>query len=276
MRWGCGSFGEGHYISPHDAVAGNGGNNASHRELVVTGPSGSGWGLGFTGPTQVKEPAIFAWQNANPDVSLVTIDVPGDGRIHVASRATDNGDGTWHYEYAIQNVNSHRAVRSLSVPFDGCASNATFGSPGYHSGEPFSNAAWVMTIDSAGVSWSTDDEATDPDANAIRWGTLYNFGFDSPLGPTTVNADVRLFRSGSPGSVQAAVFAPASLCPADCAPAGGNGFVNVDDLFAVINGISTQDLTCDVAPVRRDCSVGNLVVNFDDVIGVVNAFGACP
>jgi hypothetical protein len=64
------------------------------------------------------------------------------------------------------------------------------------------------------------------------------------------------------------------LCIEDIAPAGGNGIVNVDDLLAVINawGACGDPKNCpaDVVPVG-----GNGVVNVDDLLAVINAWGPC-
>ncbi|MEM7229606.1 MAG: S8 family serine peptidase [Planctomycetota bacterium] len=70
-------------------------------------------------------------------------------------------------------------------------------------------------------------------------------------------------------------------CHADCAPLGpggsiGNGLVNIDDLIAVINAFGSSEARCDIAPTNVDGTVGNGLVNIDDVIAVINAFGACP
>lgn len=59
-------------------------------------------------------------------------------------------------------------------------------------------------------------------------------------------------------------------CPWDCAPPGGNDEINFDDLIAVVNAISTQDLDCDVAPDNEDGTFGNGVITFDDLIAVIN------
>jgi hypothetical protein len=67
-------------------------------------------------------------------------------------------------------------------------------------------------------------------------------------------------------------------CPADIAPVGGNGVVNVDDLLVTIatwgangnpQGPRPQG---DVAPLPN----GNCMVNVDDLLGVINGWGACP
>jgi hypothetical protein len=70
-------------------------------------------------------------------------------------------------------------------------------------------------------------------------------------------------------------------CPADCAPDNGNGSfgnatVNIDDLLAVINAFGAPGGPCDVAPDNGDGTFGNGTVNIDDLLVVVNAFGDCP
>ncbi|MEM7228577.1 MAG: hypothetical protein AAF432_07155 [Planctomycetota bacterium] len=74
---------------------------------------------------------------------------------------------------------------------------------------------------------------------------------------------------------------PSSPCAADCAPDNGdgsfgNGLVNIDDLLAVINAFGQTDGRCDLAPDNGDGTFGNGIVNIDDVLGVINAFGDCP
>ena len=57
------------------------------------------------------------------------------------------------------------------------------------------------------MTWSTETFATNQNANAIRFGTLYNFRFDADQPPQTVNATVGYFKTGSPMMV--AIQAPA-------------------------------------------------------------------
>jgi len=65
-------------------------------------------------------------------------------------------------------------------------------------------------------------------------------------------------------------------CPTDCAPTGGNGIVNIDDLLAIVNAFGGSGPACDVAPDNGDGTFGNGIVNIDDLLAVVNAFGDCP
>ncbi|MEM7228416.1 MAG: di-heme oxidoredictase family protein [Planctomycetota bacterium] len=69
-------------------------------------------------------------------------------------------------------------------------------------------------------------------------------------------------------------------CAADCTPDNGdgtfgNGVVNIDDVLAVINAFGSADSRCDVAPQFIDGTFGNGIVNIDDVLAVINNFGPC-
>ncbi len=203
-------FIEGQYVTAADALAGNGNNNASHRQVTVDGE----FDLDVAGDTVREQAAMLAWPAVDPGVGVSFADVAGDGRFILASRATQAG-GLWRYEYALYNLNSHRSANRFSVPMtpDTVVGTTGFHDVDYHSGEPFDGTDWPAVVDSPGgtVSWSTDDFATDPNANALRWGTLYNYRFDAALPPATVNVEIGLFRPGSPVSITAASVGPAGV-----------------------------------------------------------------
>ncbi|NIQ29784.1 MAG: hypothetical protein GTN89_05295, partial [Acidobacteria bacterium] len=50
-----------------------------------------------------------------------------------------------------------------------------------HSDSPYDNTDWIgyHDVENSRVIWETDDFAVNPDANALRWGTMYNFWFDA-------------------------------------------------------------------------------------------------
>lgn len=50
--------------------------------------------------------------------------------------------------------------------------------------------------------WESESFAQNPNANAVRWGTMYNIRFDSNQPPQLVNATVGFFKTGSPITVQ--------------------------------------------------------------------------
>ncbi|MEM7228566.1 MAG: hypothetical protein AAF432_07095 [Planctomycetota bacterium] len=103
---------------------------------------------------------------------------------------------------------------------------------------------------------------------------LNQSGSTNDLWPFDINRDPRF--AGMNFDIGAAEFQgnPAD-CPADCAPLGGNGQVNVDDLVAVLLGFGTSG-PCDIVPLTPDGTIGDGVIIIDDVIAVVNNFGPCP
>ncbi len=228
-------FVEGQYVSSDDSAAGKKNNNASYRRVTVSGPN---FDVSVAGSTVRQQPAIRAWSAFDTGVSLANIDVPGDGRFVAANKVTDLGNGTWSYEYAIQNLTSNRAAMTFTVPLpaSGNVTGIDFHDVDYHSGEPYSSTDWIGSV--AGpptnrfVFWTTSSFATDPDANALRWGTLYNFRFVMDRPPTTGTTLLRLFFPGTPDEVGWSNSIPSScnndgscdpeedscLCPGDCGP----------------------------------------------------------
>jgi len=186
------------HVHVDDAAAGAALNNASHRQVVV-GAFNDGWNLTFNDLTVVGLPAIHAWQQHDPEVHLATVDVDADGRFIAASRAHDNGDGTWSYEYAVMNFNSDRSARSFTV---GVPRGAVVTSTGqtivnHHSGEPYSTDPWTIAVTDDSVTWTTSAHADDENANALRWGTMFSFRLVTDAPPRMGSAQIGLFKPGS-------------------------------------------------------------------------------
>ncbi|MDZ4756435.1 MAG: hypothetical protein SGJ11_18330, partial [Phycisphaerae bacterium] len=239
-------FGEGHYIATDDAAAGNANNNASYRRMLVGTLTGGSYNLSFTGGTIQETNAIEAWKThglglnqADPDVFIAPIDVEGDGRLILGYKASDNGDGTWHYEYAVYNMYSNRAARSFSVPVpDGVVlTNVDQHLVNHHSGEPYSTAAWTFSNERGVATWSTQTFAQNPNANALRWGTMFNFRFDANTPPAQVAATIGLFKAGPAADPTVSTLGPSSTCAAadlDC-----DGVVNGADLAILLGAWGT-------------------------------------
>jgi hypothetical protein len=196
---------EGQYIAPDDAVASNGLNNASYRPVTV-GASPT-YTLSFSAATVEGVSAIAAWPIADPTVELINADIPSSSpaeRFQVARQVTDLGGGSWHYEYAVRNHNSDRSAGSFSVQFSGptTITNVGFRDIDHHSGEPYATTDWAAdTAVPNTVTWSTDDFATDPNANAMRWATMFSFWFDADRAPSGgIQHTLGLFKPGSPAS----------------------------------------------------------------------------
>ncbi len=202
-------YAEGHYVAPDDAAAGNQNNNTSWRPITV-GSFSSGWSLTLSGATTRRQPAIRAWQAADPAVVLTN--VQADGLFIVGSRATNNGNGTWHYEYAAYNMNSDRAANQFSVPVGAgiTVTNIGFKDVHHHSGEPYATTDWTAVQSGGAVTWSTQTFAQNANANAIRWGTLYNFRFDANVAPQSGNVTLTYFKPGSPTAASVAAEVPSA------------------------------------------------------------------
>ncbi len=123
-----------------------------------------------------------------------------DGRCYVHYKIADLGAGQYGYEYAIFNLDMDRGLQSFSVPIppNVTVSNADGHYVASH-GEGLSNAPWDIAIGVDSITFSCDNYATDPNANALRWGTLYNFRFEADAGADYVTATFGLFKPGPVG-----------------------------------------------------------------------------
>ncbi|MBK8268593.1 MAG: PQQ-dependent sugar dehydrogenase [Planctomycetes bacterium] len=225
-------FAECQYVAYDDAQSGNQNNNASYRQITVTG-SGNDRTFGVTGNTQRGEAGIRAWQDQDATVTEVNVQVPNDGLYIVAAKATDLGNGFYHYEYAIQNLNSDRGADGFSVPVSPAATvqNVGFHDVDYHSNDGVGNVArdgtdWNPTVGGGQVTWRMVDVGVN--SNALRWGTIYNFRFDANVTPVSANATINIYADGTPNLVEAAVPTPGgSLILLDC---NGNGIDDAEDI----------------------------------------------
>jgi hypothetical protein len=274
-------FADAHYVTADDAQWNNGLNNTTYCQVSMTTAVGT---VPLVGGSHPMSPGIEAWKDQDPSVSLVTADYVDTSiqnrnitaRFWVGAKATDNGNGTWHYEYAVYNHNASRNGGTFTVPVGPGATvtNIGFHAPASHSGEPFSNAAWTSSVSAAGVTFSTDSYATNANANAIRWGTLYTFRFDCDLGPAPGAASIGLFSPGSPSSVTASGV-PLPLIP-HCYPNCDNSTtgpaLNVGDFTCFLSRFTGGDMYANC-----DNSTTPPVLNVADFTCYLSRFAAgCP
>ncbi|MEA2880331.1 MAG: hypothetical protein QOF14_5527 [Hyphomicrobiales bacterium] len=192
-------FIEGHYIAADDAAAGNGSNNVSHMEVSITRDANGTLIITNTAPgphpTVREVPSIRAW----PYAEFSTHSAQDDGRITVAHKVTRITRTKYRYEYAVYNMNSERGVQSFSIPV-GNALISNIGSSAVLShGETIENDSWQSAAANGRVTWSTKTFQQSENANAIRWGTTYNFWFDAEAEPTSADATLARFKPG-PGA----------------------------------------------------------------------------
>jgi hypothetical protein len=242
----------------------------------------------FSGTTHRQEAALNAWKVQDPSVTLVTVpgaETSGASRYVLAYKTTDNGNGTWHYEYALYNMNSDNSARSFSVPVGAgvTLSNVGFHDVGYRNGDGPGNSNydgtdWPSTESGGSVTWSTDSFATNASANALRWSTTMNFRFDATTPPLTGNISVGLFKVPGLGPIVIQADVPGigsdpavSFCsgdgslPTTCpcvapntvpSPSGapGHGCANSFDLNGAI--LSVSGTTTPLDTVQFSCIVG--------------------
>ncbi len=226
-------FVTGNYIAPGEqGFPGNDDNNISYRAINVS-PSGGSYNITLTGSTVRQSTALDAWQAEIPEVEIQTVHV--DGLIQIATHVIDLG-GLWQYEYAIFNANSDRSVGEFTVVLNGgtVLTSTGFHDVDYHSGEPYTNASWATTVSGTDVNWATESFAANEDANALRWGALYNFRFVSTSAPSPGSAVISMFKPGTPDSVTINVPVPSGT---------GGGTAPVSDLACSTTGVDTVDLS---------------------------------
>ena len=211
-------FAEADYISPTEytwcqAHPGqcNMYNNVSYRPFTVSGGPTT-FTFGAAGLTVRMQPAIQTWASTGATVAQVEPDPGNDGIWFMGYKVTNPSAGVWHYEYALSNQNLDRAIQSFSVPVGGAhISNIGFHAPpqepawpndGTFNNQGYSSTPWAVDQSGGSITWSTETFATNQNANAIRFGTLYNFRFDADQPPQTANATVGYFKTGSPMTVE--------------------------------------------------------------------------
>jgi len=187
-------------------------NNASYRPFTVSGGP-TNFTFGAAGSTVRMQPAIQAWAATGSTVNQIEPDPGNDGIWFMGYKVTNPSAGVWHYEYALYNQNLDRAIQSFSVPIGAGVnvSNIGFHAPPQEPGFPhdgtqgdagYSITPWDVDQQTSSITWSTETFATNQNANAIRFGTLYNFRFDADQPPQTTNATVGFFKTGSPMTVE--------------------------------------------------------------------------
>ena len=240
------------YVVAHDD--GNHMNSIAWEPVTISGAPGGTWTFGLGGSGTVIGPAIMAWPGAT--VTTIPDILVDDGRVFVAAKATDNGDGTWRYEYAIYNHDLDRGVGFFSVPLDRATTVSDTGFAAVEShDEPFSNDPWPVTVEPDRVTWATESFGQDLDANPIRWGTLYNFWFDADTPPADTTVTLGLFKPGDPDSMSGPTVGP--LIPGIAGDVNGDGVVGITDFLALLAAWGPC-ADCDDCPADfdGDCAVG--------------------
>ena len=177
-------------------------NNASYRQFSVSGGPAF-FNFSPVSSTVRMQPAIMAWTGAA--VHQLEPDPGNDGIWFMGYKVTNPTPEVYHYEYAVYNQNLDRSIQSFSVPLGAGAnlSNIGFHAPpqepgwandGTFNNQGYSSMPWVVTQTSDSITWNSETFAQNQNANAIRWGTMYNFRFDADQPPGRYERDSRILQ----------------------------------------------------------------------------------
>ena len=223
------------YVISHDDIDHE--NSVGYKTVDIAGRSGSTWNVSVPPGDAAEGTALWDWFGATFTV-LPAGELQDDGRAYLKTRVTDNGDGTWHYEYALFNLDIARAIGSFRVPVgpDVELTNLGFHAVRSHD-EGFDNEPWDVARTDGHLVWTTtpyDDGST---SNPLRWGTMYNFRFDASTPPVDSTVGVDMFLPGDIlGHTGEAKAPSSSQSPRPLfkrADADGNGTVELSDALVV-------------------------------------------
>ncbi|HET6644975.1 MAG TPA: hypothetical protein VFG65_05700 [Fimbriimonadales bacterium] len=176
---------EAYYVSENDVDRFN---NLAWRPCTVSW-SGSHWNFSPT-QGQTQGPRVETWGDVTP---APRAQPESEGFFLVGVEVTSLGGGMYHYEYAGYNHTSQREARAFRVPLP---AGAVVQNIGFHDVDSDPSNDWRSTVDSQGITFSTDTYESNPDANSLKWYTLYNFRFDTNVAPVNTYATLGLFRPG--------------------------------------------------------------------------------
>ncbi len=241
-------------------------NNASSRQIQFS-PS---LAPSYVEPAQREVSALVAWAAMDDQVHVAQDLFFDDGAFYLASRAYDNGDGTWLYVYALHNQNNHRGARAFQMDLgSGTVTDTGFSSPFYHSGDgvdgvTIPNEPWAYSFVDENARWETSTFDENPNANALRWGAVNTFWFTSTREPISSSADITFFKPGAGGDTSEMGVIKPRMCLGDIDNGGTVNFGDLNQVLATF-GLLGEDL---VADTNNDG-----VVNFADLNNVLAEFG---
>ena len=260
------------YVLGHDD--GDHMNSIAREPVAITsGAPGGTWVFNLSGNNTSLGPAIQSWPGAT--VTSIPANPVSDGRVFLAYKITVNPNGSTHYEYAIYNHDMDRGIGSFSLPrtVNSIIDTASFSAVFSHD-DIYTNDDWSITINSTTLSWATEPFNINPVSNPVRWGTMYNFWFDSNAAAASTTATLGAFKPGTPSQYTGAAQGPVGALrkPGDV---NSDNVVNAADLLGVINhwgpcpSPAPGNCPYDVAP----APAGDGVMNAADLLLIINNWG---
>ncbi|MBL8756419.1 MAG: hypothetical protein JNK15_24205, partial [Planctomycetes bacterium] len=185
-----------HLVHQGEALAARGDNLLSRRTTPAW--NGSAWTFTDEVAAPIHGSILQRWPGAELNEGRNGDD---DGRFVVGCVVTPLGNGQWHYEYALHNVDSDRGASTLRIPIDAAATASNFT---FRDLDTLSFNNWPAARVGNELVWSPGILA-----NPLNWNTIYNFGFDANVPPGSSGVTLTAARVG-PGAntVEVASKAP--------------------------------------------------------------------
>ncbi|MDX2200494.1 MAG: hypothetical protein SF069_16185, partial [Phycisphaerae bacterium] len=138
------------------------------------------------------------------------------------------------------------------------------------SGEPYDNTNWNVSVAGGAITWrSPQTFAQNANSNALRWGTMYNFWFETNRAPQAGSVELGLFKPHTPQAVSFNASVPSGpailLGDMNC-----DGIVSVGDIAGFVLAL-TDPLAYAVQ--YPGCQMMASDVNQDGVISVGDIAG---
>ena len=194
-------------IHEGESVA-NRGDNIKSRGMQASW-TGATWTVANTAVGEVFGSILQHWTGAHVHSAGNGND---DGRFFVASKVTAIGGGSYHYEYAVHNVDNSRGGASFRVPL---ATGATVQNAGFRDtdGNPLDDWTFSQSVNAIAF--------TAVGTNALNWNTIFNCWFDCSIPPGVGSMTIDEARPGAGAlSVQIQSEVPSGLNFATKAPVG--------------------------------------------------------
>jgi len=180
-------------------------------------------------------PAIDRWVDPTaPGANALNTELANsEGHAKVAVKATDNGNGTWTYTYAVMNLDYARGVTQAASPGGGpdprVISNKgfdTFSVPvpagstvtgfKFRDGDTDASNDWSGRVVNGNITWGpTGNSRTSPIGHAgpavgqtLNWGTLFSFSVTVNHAPTNGSSSLHVATAGSPSAFSVATLVP--------------------------------------------------------------------
>jgi hypothetical protein len=130
-------------------------NSLGWQEVDISGQPGGTWDLDFRQVMGNQGSALDAWEGGERTV-IPEAELIDDGRCYLDLHVSDNGDGTYRYEYALYNLDMNRSVSSITIPVGEDVAVTSLGFKAVQSADDgFNNDPWEAARDGSAVTWST-------------------------------------------------------------------------------------------------------------------------